>query len=566
MSYNLLIFFSYYLIIIFSALGYGLIFSKLINKKIYYDNLGYIGLLGIYILIFYSYLSNLFLAHSQIHNSIILIAGLFFFVFFISKKFSKFKKEIIYCSIIFLCLFISILLFKNHDDFTYYHFPYTYYLTQHSFFFGVGEFNHGFRTPSSIFYINSLFYLPFIEYYLFNVSQVLILGFANLILIKKIGFLFISKIEKKKINYINYLSLLSFIFINIFFYRIAEHGTDRSAQILIFLLIIEIFYLIELKKIKTENLFFIYLLIAIIISLKAFYVLYISLFIPLIILVYSQKKNIFRSFNFLILNKFFIIFSASFVFVLFSYFTNTGCLIYPLSFTCFTNLSWSISNLEVQMMNNWYELWSKAGATPNFRVENPDEYIKNFNWLTNWFDKYFFNKVLDFILGLIFLITIVIIFFKKNFFSKKTLPINNHSFLVYLIIFLLSLEWFFNHPALRYGGYSLIALLFFIPISFKLQTRKDDIKKYAYYSLILIFITSSIFIGRNINRIVNEIEIYKYEPFKKVFYFVDSNNFRIEQKMTKLLNDYNKCLKSNINCSEIELKIKKINGKIIFIK
>ncbi len=139
MSYNLLIFFSYYLIIIFSALGYGLIFSKLINKKIYYDNLGYIGLLGIYILIFYSYLSNLFLAHSQIHNSIILIAGLFFFVFFISKKFSKFKKEIIYCSIIFLCLFISILLFKNHDDFTYYHFPYTYYLTQHSFFFGVGE-------------------------------------------------------------------------------------------------------------------------------------------------------------------------------------------------------------------------------------------------------------------------------------------------------------------------------------------------------------------------------------------------------------------------------------------
>ncbi len=293
MSYNLLIFFSYYLIIIFSALGYGLIFSKLINKKIYYDNLGYIGLLGIYILIFYSYLSNLFLAHSQIHNSIILIAGLFFFVFFISKKFSKFKKEIIYCSIIFLCLFISILLFKNHDDFTYYHFPYTYYLTQHSFFFGVGEFNHGFRTPSSIFYINSLFYLPFIEYYLFNVSQVLILGFANIILIKKIGFLFTSKIEKKKINYINYLSLLSFIFINIFFYRIAEHGTDRSAQILIFLLIIEIFYLIELKKIKTENLFFIYLLIAIIISLKAFYVLYISLFIPLIILVYSQKKKYF---------------------------------------------------------------------------------------------------------------------------------------------------------------------------------------------------------------------------------------------------------------------------------
>ncbi len=566
MSYNFLLFFSYYFIIIFSALGYGLIFSKLINKKIRYDNLGYIGLLGIYILIFYSYLSNLFLAHSQIHNSIVLVTGLFFFIFFIRRKLKKIKKEIIYSSLVFLCLFISIILFKNHDDFPYYHFPYTYYLTQHSFYFGVGEFNHGFRTPSSIFYINSLFYLPYIEYYLFNISQVLILGFVNIILIKKIGCLFISKIKNQKINYINYLSLLSFIFINIFFYRIAEHGTDRSAQILIFLLIIEIFYLKDLKKIKSENLFYTYLLIAIIISLKAFYVLYITLFIPLLILVYYQKKKLSESFNFLILNKFFVIFSASFVLVLFSYFANTGCLIYPVSFTCFTSLSWSISNLEVQMMNNWYELWSKAGATPNFRVENPNQYIKNFNWITNWIDKYFFNKVLDFILGLIFLILTVIIFFKKNFFSKKILPINNHVFLIYIIIFILGLEWFFNHPALRYGGYSLIALIFFIPISLKLQTKKEDIKKYASYSFILIFITASIFIGRNINRIVKEVEIYNYEPFQKVFYSVDTNNFRIEQKMTKLLSDYSNCIISKSNCSEIELKIKKINGKIVFIK
>ena len=35
---------------------------------------------------------------------------------------------------------------------------------------------------------------------------------------------------------------LSILFINIFFYRIAEHGTDRSAQILIFLLFAEILF------------------------------------------------------------------------------------------------------------------------------------------------------------------------------------------------------------------------------------------------------------------------------------------------------------------------------------
>ena len=59
---------------------------------------------------------------------------------------------------------IFILVAKNHDDFPYYHFPYTYYLTQDNLHIGIGQFGHGFRTPSSIFYLNSLFYLPLIKF------------------------------------------------------------------------------------------------------------------------------------------------------------------------------------------------------------------------------------------------------------------------------------------------------------------------------------------------------------------------------------------------------------------
>ena len=55
-------------------------------------------------------------------------------------------------------------------------------------------------------------------------------------------------IIKKNTDFINYLSLLSLVFINIFFYRLAEHGTDRSAQILIFLLFI---YLLSCFHIKS---------------------------------------------------------------------------------------------------------------------------------------------------------------------------------------------------------------------------------------------------------------------------------------------------------------------------
>ena len=67
---------------------------------------------------------------------------------------------------------------------------------------------------------------------------------------------------------------------------------------------------------------------------------------------------------------------------------------------------------EVQGMNFWYELWSKGGAAPNFRVDNPEIYVTNLNWLKNWIDIYFFNKVSDFILGL-FVLSLIIFFHLK---------------------------------------------------------------------------------------------------------------------------------------------------------
>ena len=47
-----------------------------------------------------------------------------------------------------------------------------------------------------------------------------------------------NRLKNKKRDFILVLSLLSLIFINTIFYRLAEHGTDRSALILIFILAI----------------------------------------------------------------------------------------------------------------------------------------------------------------------------------------------------------------------------------------------------------------------------------------------------------------------------------------
>ena len=73
---------------------------------------------------------------------------------------------------------------------------------------------------------------------------------------------------------------------------------------------------------------------------------------------------------------------------------------------CFYNFPWSLSRELVLNDNEWFELWSKTGASPNFVIEDKKLYINNMNWFGNWIDNYFFNKVSDYLLGLLFLITI----------------------------------------------------------------------------------------------------------------------------------------------------------------
>ena len=121
-------------------------------------------------LIFNSYFifSHFFTSHNYFHNTIILIVGLIFFLISTIKNKTLFNEYLKYLLLIFIILIFGLLAEKMHDDFFYYHFPYTYYLTQEKLIVGTGGLNHGFRTPSSIFYLNSLFYLPFIKYFSFN--------------------------------------------------------------------------------------------------------------------------------------------------------------------------------------------------------------------------------------------------------------------------------------------------------------------------------------------------------------------------------------------------------------
>ena len=536
---NLTIYLSYYVIVITSVIGYGLFFKKIFKNNI--DIEFEYNLLGsLLFLISLSFFTHFFFNHGYFHNVIILSIGIILFKINFLKEKKKIKTHLKYISIIFGILTIALLTHKTHDDFPYYHFPYTYYLTQENLVIGAGQLVHAFRTPSSIFYLNSLFYLPIIEYFLFNMGAILILGFSNLILIFKLK----NDFKSKRYDFIFFLTLLCFLFINIFFYRIAEHGTDRSAQILILILFIEAFNLYRIP-INTEKIFTkIFILLGLIITLKAFYVLYLLILIP--ILFEIKKNKLFLNF---LKNFYFYIFCfVGFCLILINIF-NSGCILYPVSITCFTNLDWSLF-YEAKSSNDWYEQWAKAGAGPNHRVNDPENYIKGFNWVSNWVEMYFFNKVSDFILSLVFLLLVVLF----TFYSKKKTykKIIKQNYYIYLIALILLFEWFYNHPSLRYGGYSLVALIMFIPFSLYIS-QFISIRFLKKKIIFLIMISLIIFVGRNVNRINNEIQKYDYKVFSYPFYYLDQVHFRVDEYFNSMLVNYQNCIKNNeTNCESLK--------------
>ena len=508
-------FISYILIFIISIVGHGEFFSRIVYKDLLELNIGYLGIIGFFSLSVYSILSSFLYSHNFAHNIIVHFIGFIGFYFYIRRN----KNNIIdvkYFLLLLLIFLIGAYVYKNHDDFPYYHLTYSLNLSENKFIIGTGIFSHGFRTFSSLFHFHSLLYMPYIKFYLFHIGPFLILVFFNYIIIYRL-------IKNNiKHNFTSYFSLLSLIFVNIVFYRLGEHGTDRSAQILlllIFLFFADLMYFE--KKNKKISLYLNLLLIFIFLasSMKAIYYMYLLL-VPMILF----KKKFFRKFfvrkNFLII----IVLSFSLLGNVATNYLTTGCILYPAEKTCIGKNEWSIPKKEVKRMKLHYEWWAKAGGGPGYVSEMPQkDYVKNFNWLKNWIDRHFFNKVSDTLFGLIFVYSLIFFIFYL-FSNKNNKKINFKHYLSILIIpFVFLLEWFLFHPAMRYGGYVLIGLPLIIFTS--LMIERLNINKQKINSLIMILIITSVFIyfGRNIVRLNKEINFYNYPIVNSPYFYVAEN-------------------------------------------
>ena len=535
-----------YSILTLSIVGYGFFFSncftKFNNINLSNISIGYLGLFGIFFLTFISYSSNIFLAHSNYHNLVIHLMGILSFFFYLKKYYKKIKFK--YFFLAYLISFFAIFYFKSHDDFSYYHFSFIENITRNKIEFGLGHFNYAFSHVSSLFYFNSLFKTYFTGYYFYQIGQLSIMILANTILLENI----LNRSKNSKLDLIFFVSLFCTFFINIFFYRLAEHGTDRSAQILFFLCVIIVIDILQSKNSLNKSIEILLIIFTLIITIKSFYILYSVIIFFVYFKFYKLKdfQEFFRMFSII------YICIVMFALMLIYNMANSGCLLYPVEITCSDNVIWGYGKEKIIGFMNWYELWSKAGATPNLRVENPEKYLTGLNWVGNWFDAYFFNKVSDYLLGIIFTIIITISFFK----IKRLSLANFDKFkFLYAVIFILFLEWFLQHPSLRYGGYVLIYFLLIFPISLVLSNQNFIFFKKIKSIYTILLIALIVFAGRNINRLNNEHKVYNYNLFKNPHYRIGDNFTFMQDNRKIMLNETDDCKKinttGNISCKKI---------------
>ena len=155
-------------------------------------------------------------------------------------------------------------------------------------------------------------------------------------------------------------------------------------------------------------------------------------------------------------------------------------------------------------------------------------------------------------LGVVFVLFVFFAFFwpKKLDFDKF-----KKYKLVYFILIILLIEWFLNHPALRYGGFVLVFLTITFPFIILLSNQKFKFIKKLISIKIIILIIFVIFSGRNINRIVKEYKVYDYNFLKKPNYLIESNFYTMQNTKKKYFKNPSKCNKNNslnkIKCKEI---------------
>ena len=264
----------------------------------------------------------------------------------------------------------------------------------------------------------------------------------------------------------NYLSSSFFIFylflifiLSIRFNRYSDYGNDAITSFFLIYLLILIFQK-NFSNFTKEEYFKISIISLAIFTFKPFY--FLLLLLPFFILFLNKKVKIFTKIN-LFLLIFLSVWITKNIFI-------SGCALYPIEKTCIKELSW----FQKDKSNSYYvknisisgEAYAKSWNTQ--KKLSQTEYIKNFNWFSNWKKNHFDVVINKTQYAFYFFLIVLLVSLRKNknrFFKDLKINLINLIYKNYIFCFVIFgylIIWFLKFPILRYS-YVIIFMVFFFP-------------------------------------------------------------------------------------------------------
>ena len=540
-----LILYSIVSIIIITPLG------TFFNNQNDYSILNYTKNL-IYGFIFLSFLAlllNFFFPLNRFVNTIILLIPLII----ILNKFSYFYNLNFLKFLAINSIIIFLLITKSNvyrPDAYLYHIPFIDILNHNKIILGLSNLHYRFGHISIIQYSSSIFnnYIFLKNGIFFSIAIVASAIIANFI------FNLINSIEKNKYDIHFFFVLFVIIFISYKMNRYSEYGNDSPTHFMFFYLISEILKSLSEKKDNLPEL----ILISVFILMNKI-TMGLSIILPLLLLFKKISKSV-------LLNKT-NFFTIIFLFLwLIKNILISGCIIYPIKNTCFSNLSWSDIELtkKVSVEN---EAWTKGWIDQKGENKySTNDYIKDFNWIKTWSQNHL-KKINSIVTP--YIVFLLIIFFILLIRSKKNDYINISLIYIYLISLLgiFSLVWFLKVPVFRYG-YSYIISFVCLILAYLSYSRNNLENKKIFICIIILCI--SIFVIKNSIRIFDPNKNFAEEIWPKIKLFsekkelkeVKLNNFTYYESPSECGFGYPPCT----NYRNLKLKSNIINSYVILKK
>ena len=466
------------IIFLISILGYGQVFNTFYNldkNSVYLKNIFFIQ--GLVIISFFSIIINIFTPISNLITVFIVLSGLIIYLYYFFK-FEKKMDEIIFLSSVVIISLMFSLFAGVSDDFIYHYDTIKNYKN-----FTIFEISHQrmISYNSNWLFLNSIFSIDSFSSSIFVLTS-LIYG----ILIYDTYILYIKSFKNKN-YYVGIISFFTFIFFLGVLNKYKDFGTDTPGAIVSFYILLIIIYSIFDKKINNNN------NILILILPLVFFAFVIKITNSLVfLLLFLLIPNL----NFKNLNYKLIIITSIFPLLwIFQNYNISGCLIWPIEITCFSNKDLAIKE--------FYLIESFAKGDINTQI-NTDGFSWIFVWLTNHSKKLIETYL---VFTFIIFLPIFYIFIRNN--KKKNLLLSsftnnskNSYFKFFLLIIIFSnLIWFFNTPAYRFGVFYNFCLITFLALPLWIELLKHNYDFILRYCKVISLIIFVYFITVNINKL-----------------------------------------------------------------